>query len=101
MELANKILSTLMGQSFTPESASTSALAINFLHKLKKDVEDEIRGRFFVTLTTEFWTINLDYFNSRQLKFMEFTKSISQFVTQQGSAEKKTIRSEVKECMTS
>ena len=47
MELANKILSTLMGQSFTPESAETSALAINFLHKLKKDVEDEIRGRFF------------------------------------------------------
>ena len=44
MELASKVLATLMGQSFTPESAETSALAINFLHRLKKNDEDEIRG---------------------------------------------------------
>ena len=46
MELANKILSTLMGQSFTAESTEISAKAINFLYNLKKDVENEIRGSF-------------------------------------------------------
>ena len=44
MELANLLLSQLMGQSFTKETMDVSARAINFLTGLKKDVEDEIRG---------------------------------------------------------
>ena len=44
-ELANLVLSLLMGQSFTKESAEVSAKAINFLHGLKKDVEQDLRGK--------------------------------------------------------
>jgi hypothetical protein len=43
MELANNILSQLMGQSFTIDSTKISAKAINFLHTLRKTVENEIR----------------------------------------------------------
>ena len=44
MELANLLLSQLMGQSFTKDSIGVSARAINYLDGLKKEVENEIRG---------------------------------------------------------
>ena len=44
MELANLLLSQLMGQSFSKDSMDVSAKAINFLTSLKKEVEDELSG---------------------------------------------------------
>ena len=45
MELTNKILSLMIGQSFTADSVNTTANAISFLNTMKKNVENQIRGK--------------------------------------------------------
>ena len=81
----------------SPSSPSTTYLCNEVssgnkpLHRLKINVGDEMRGRYFAHFITE---INIVNFNYRRLKFMEFTK----FLTRQGSVGKKVTRTYKEEC---
>ena len=46
MELLNGMLSSMSGRNFTEATLSTTADALAFLHTLKKEVEEDISGKF-------------------------------------------------------